>query len=322
MQQLDLQVIRQAINWLELSLPVWLCTVVSSFGSSPRPPGAMLVAKGDGASCGSLSGGCIEEDFLLRLALGGFKEPLSMVRYGEGIDAPHVRLPCGGVLEILVERLVPDTKTLDHLRRLESALLGREKLIRQWRLPFPAPQLLDDTQEGPRVERRGDLLRVRFGAAQRLIIAGVSSVAMYCAQFAVALDFEVIICEPREEFQRVSTIESVKMLPVLAARYIAEGGCHNATAVVALTHDARLDDLTMMEAVLSPAFYIGVMGSHKTSENRMERLQRIAGMDSATLGRIHAPIGLALGSKTPAEIALAVLADILRVRNGIPRTSV
>lgn len=319
MLPLDLQVIQQAIAWLSTGQPVWLCTVIASFGSSPRPPGALLVANGAGESCGSLSGGCIEEDFLQRVADGGFAEPIALVRYGDGSDAPQVRLPCGGVLEVLVERLEPDAHTLEHLRRMESALLGKGRLVREWRLPFADPQLLDDTHDGPRVERSGECLRVRFGAAQRLIIAGVSSVALFCAQFAVALDFEVIICEPREEFQYPLGIDNVRVEPILPARFIAEGGCHHATAVVALTHDPRLDDLTMMEAVHSPAFYIGVMGSQKTSEKRMERLHRIAGMDAATLDRIHAPIGLALGSKTPAEIALAVLADIVRVRNGVAR---
>jgi xanthine dehydrogenase accessory factor len=322
MQPLDLQVIRQAIEWLNTGQPIWLCTVIASFGSSPRPPGAMLVARGDGASCGSLSGGCIEDDFLQRLAEGGFAEPIALVRYGAGSDAPQVRLPCGGVLEVLVERLDAQADNLEHLRRLEAALLGKERVLRQWRLPFSPAQLLEDTEEGPRVERCAERLRIRFGAAQRLIIAGVSSVALFCAQFAAALDFEVIICEPREEFQQPLQLDNVRLEPILPARYIAEGGCHHATAVVALTHDPRLDDLTMMEAVRSCAFYIGVMGSKTTSAKRMERLQRIVGMDDATLDRIHAPIGLALGSKTPAEIALAVLADIVRVRNGIARECV
>lgn len=318
MQQLDLQVIRQALVWLNAGETLWLCTVIATFGSSPRPPGAMLVARSDGAFCGSLSGGCIEEHFLQRVATLGFPEPLARVRYGEGNDAPEVALPCGGIMDVLVERMEPHPAILEHLQQLEQALLGQCRLIRQWHLPHAPAQLLEDVDQGPTVQRDGEQLRVRVGAAQKLVIAGVSSVALFCAQFAVALDFEVVICEPREEFQTVPAMESVTILPILPARYIAEGGCHAATAVVALTHDPRLDDLTMMEAVVSPAFYIGVMGSAATSAKRRERLQRIAGMDAPTLARISAPIGLALGSKTPAEIALAVMADVLRVKNGIP----
>jgi xanthine dehydrogenase accessory factor len=111
-------------------------------------------------------------------------------------------------------------------------------------------------------------------------------------------------------------VEIRRQLPSV---FIADGGCHRDTAVVALTHDPRIDDLAMMEAVRTEAFYIGVMGSQQTSQKRFERLRRIGGLGEAELARIHAPIGLNLGSKTPAEIALAVLADILRIRSGIAR---
>ncbi|MNY53651.1 hypothetical protein D3C86_1894240 [compost metagenome] len=103
--------------------------------------------------------------------------------------------------------------------------------------------------------------------------------------------------------------------------FIAAGGCHAATAVVALTHDPRIDDLAMIEAVRTPAFYIGVMGSRQTSRVRAERLRRAGGLSEDEVARLHMPIGLALGSKTPAEIALAVMADIVRVLRGRSRAA-
>jgi xanthine dehydrogenase accessory factor len=129
----------------------------------------------------------------------------------------------------------------------------------------------------------------------------------------------VILCDPREEALRGVVLEGIEIRRELPSLFIADGGCHADTAVVALTHDPKIDDLAMLEAVRTEAFYIGVMGSRATSEKRFERLRRIGGLGDAELARIHAPIGLNLGSKTPAEIALAVLADILRIRNGIPR---
>jgi len=162
-------------------------------------------------------------------------------------------------------------------------------------------------------------VRVRVGAAQRLLLAGYSSVAQACAEFAVGLGFEVILCDPRDDVLEGVVLENVEIRRQLPSVFIADGGCHSDTAVVALTHDPRIDDLAMMEAVRTEAFYIGVMGSMQTSHKRFERLRRIGGLGDAELGRIHAPIGLNLGSKTPAEIALAVLADILRIRSGIPR---
>lgn len=161
--------------------------------------------------------------------------------------------------------------------------------------------------------------RAVIGAALRLLIAGLSPVAEFCAGFAAALGFEVIVCDPRPELTDGFTMAGVELVKLFPATYIAQGGCHAATAIVALTHDPRMDDLTLLEAVRTPAFYIGAMGSRRTSEKRMERVQRIGGIGQQDLDRIHAPIGLKLGSKTPAEIALAVMADIVRVSNGVSR---
>lgn len=162
---------------------------------------------------------------------------------------------------------------------------------------------------------------MRVGAAQRLLLAGYSSVAHFCAEFGKGMGFEVILCEPRDEVLDGVRLDGVEVRRELPSEFIHHGGCHADTAVVALTHDPKIDDLAMLEAVRTEAFYIGVMGSRVTSDKRRERLQRIGGLGEVELGRIHAPIGLNLGSKTPAEIALAVLADILRVRNGIARVA-
>jgi xanthine dehydrogenase accessory factor len=172
---------------------------------------------------------------------------------------------------------------------------------------------------GSAVVVANDHVTIRIGAAQRLLVAGLSPVAEFCASFAVALGYEVIVCDPRRELTSQFHLEGVKVIEVLPATYISEGGCHGATAVVALTHDPRLDDLTLLEAVRTPAFYIGAMGSRRTSEKRLERVRRIGMLEGDVIARINAPIGLNLGSKTPAEIALAVMSDIVRVSNGVAR---
>lgn len=320
MQHLDLQVVRRALSWSSAGQCVWLCTVLGTYGSAPRAPGSLLAVNGVGQWIGSLSGGCVEEDFLARVAEGGFLQAVSVVRYGEGDDPrSRVTLPCGGVLEVLVEKLEPDCEVQAHLHALEAALLGRRRLLRVVDLQTARKHLLDDHEQGPRVERYGEQVRLRVGAAQRLLLAGYSSVAQVCAEFAVGLGFEVILCDPRDEVLEGVVLDNVEIRRELPSVFIADGGCHSDTAVVALTHDPRIDDLAMMEAVRTDAFYIGVMGSLQTSSKRLERLSRIGCLDAAQLARIHAPIGLNLGSKTPAEIALAVLADILRIRSGIAR---
>ncbi|AOM00449.1 XdhC family protein [Cobetia marina] len=340
MQHLDLEVICQAIDWLAPSdgtrpdSPIWLCTVLSTFGSSPREPGAWLVARADGQHRGSLSGGCVEEDFLARLAGGEFTASAQVIRYGEGgHQGAGIALPCGGLLDVLVERFTASEADIAHLKALREALEGQTPRLRQVMLAGDGARTLQqDSGLGERVEplkgHEGEAYgyQLRVGPVARLLLAGLSPVAEACAAFAVSLGFEVIICEPREEVladwdARKTSHTGVTLRRELPSRFIAAGGCHAATAVVALTHDPRIDDLAMIEAVRQPAFYIGVMGSQRTSQARAERLARSGGLSAEEIARIVMPIGLNLGSKTPAEIALAVMADIVRIRRGRARES-
>lgn len=222
MQQLDMLVIERALAWSREGRVIWLNTVLATFGSAPREPGSLLVAREDGQHVGSLSGGCVEEDFLERLVAGDFNQAVTRIRYGDpdGPQGARIRLPCGGILAVLVERLLPVPDTWAHLEALQVALAGQRACRRHV-----------DLEHG----------------------------------------------------------------------------------------DPRIDDLAMIEAVRTPAFYIGVMGSQRTSRARAERLRRSGGLDEAQVARLHMPIGLALGSRTPAEIALAVMADVLRVYRGRPR---
>lgn len=223
---------------------------------------------------------------------------------------------------MLIEKLPMDESTVEHLNRLKEALTGGNPLAR-----IVCPQtgrwsVIDDDGLGPRTEQQQDQNKVllRVGPVARLIIAGISPVSEACADFARTLGFEVIVCDPREELVQSFPVNGVNTMVILPSLYIQRNGCHGATAVVALTHDPRIDDLALMEAVKTDAFYIGVMGSHRTSRSRAERLERSGGLTADQISRIHMPIGLALGSKTPAEIALAVMADIIRTRRGKARS--
>lgn len=318
MQHLDIAVINQAIDWLP-QRPVWLCTVLSTYGSSPRAPGSLMVADGRQRYCGSLSGGCIEEDFLQRIAAGEYQAASQIIRYGEGALTPNIALPCGGSLDVLIEYLTPDEASMSYLRQIAAALTGHYALEKSITLPAAGEIRRCDNFTGTRqVVRRGSQVRLFIAAAPQLLIAGLSSVALYCAEFANALGFHVIVCENRAEAlenfapQLTSEITLLRQFP---AKYIEQNGCHANTAVVALTHDPRMDDLTLMEAIDTPAFYIGAMGSLRNSQQRLKRLQTIAEFTDQQLSRINAPIGLPLGSKTPAEIALAVMADIVQRKN-------
>ncbi|PRY64919.1 xanthine dehydrogenase accessory factor [Vreelandella songnenensis] len=323
MQHLDLLVIEQALAWSQEGETVWLCTVLATFGSSPRAPGSWMAVTKDGRHLGSLSGGCVEEDFIQRLAEGQFEQAARVIRYGDADDAQggHITLPCGGILEVLVERLPATPDMREHLGTLKAALEGHQPLMRHVDIHSGKRFFSEDSSLGPRViwpadERAPNLVSMRLAPARRLIIAGISPVSSACAAFAVTLGFEVIVCDPDEAACQAFDVPGVTVKAALPSRYLATHRCHNATAIVALTHDPRIDDLAMMEAVRTPAFYIGVMGSLRTSAARAERLIRSGGLSDAEIARIHMPIGLALGSKTPAEIALAVMADIVRVQHG------
>lgn len=322
MQYLDLQVIEQALAWARDGETLWLCTVLSTFGSSPREPGSWLVARRDGRHVGSLSGGCVEEDFLNKVQRGEFDTPVTLVRYGESQttqgQSSSITLPCGGILEVLIERLTPDAPTLVHLEVLHATLLGQRCLMRCVDSSSGHFRFLGDNGMGPRVvhDTERKLIQLRIGPSARLIIAGISPVSVACAEFAKALGFEVIVCDPRDEARKGFSVAGVEVQAVLPSLFISSGGCHQATAVVALSHDPRIDDLAMIEAIRTPAFYIGVMGSLQSSRARRERLLRSGGLSEEEVARLHMPIGLDLGSKTPAEIALSVMADIVRIRRG------
>lgn len=322
MQHLDLKVIEQALAWSRGGETVWLCTVMSTYGSSPRPPGALFVATRNGRHTGSLSGGCVEDDFIDRISNGEFEQPIATLRYGDGgIQGEGLALPCGGVLDILIERLAPNEESVSYLDTLRDALQGQKSLVLRVNLGSHQRQFADDDGLGARIAHNTDTqdVQIRLSPVARLIIAGISPVSEACAQFATGLGYEVVVCDPREEVLTNFDAPGVKVLAQLPSLFIASGACHAATAVVALTHDPRIDDLAMIEAVRTPAFYIGVMGSKRTSEVRTERLRRSGGLSETEINRLHMPIGLDLGSKTPAEIALAVMADILRVQRGKAR---
>jgi len=320
MRHLDVQVIEQALHWARAGQAQWLCTVLSTYGSAPRAPGAMLVANGAGEHVGSLSGGCVEEEFLESLGRGELREAAQIVSYGDSPEQrQRLRLPCGGVLIVLVEHRAATADWIAHLEGLQAALLGQRRLLRHIVLSSGEVRLEAESAQGSeRVRIIDETVRISVGPALRLILAGLSPVAEFCASFARAIGCEVIACDPREEMLHVQ-LEGVEMQRVLPSMFIAAGGCHGATAVVALTHDPKIDDLALMEAVHTPAFYIGAMGSQATSAKRAERLRRIGKLSDEQLTRLHMPIGLDLGSKAPAEIALAVMADILRVYHGKAR---
>jgi xanthine dehydrogenase accessory factor len=313
MDGVDLSVLRRARDWLREGHDVVLYTVVQTWGSAPRPVGSLLALRGDGRVEGSVSGGCVEDDLLARLPLRHDGErACELVTYGVAKDeAARFGLPCGGTLRLVQEPL-HDTAWIDELlRRCE----GHQRVLRRLDLGSGAVELLDAGRDSvPSFD--GLRLDAPFGPAWRLLLIGAGQLSRYVADLAHGLGFDVLICDPREGYAHHWPTERVRLLPGMPddAVLAAEPDAH--TAIVALTHDPRLDDMALLTALGSQAFYVGALGSRANSEKRKQRLLAL-GLPERDVARLRGPIGLRIGSRTPAEIALSLMAEIVALRNGI-----
>lgn len=306
-------VIRDLLTWLGQGQKAWLCTIVETWGSSPRPEGSWLAVSETGLWSGSVSGGCLEEDLLRRTASAGPDAP-QVIDYGiTDSDRDTFRLPCGGRIRLLVEPLNTDLART-HLRMLATALQRREPLARRVCLNG-APELVS-----PEPAAR---LSVTFDGRQllhvlqpecRLLLIGAGEVTRYVAEFAIAADFDVTICEPRKTFADGWGHHHIPLERRLPDDLVTEQFNDAWSGVLALAHDPRIDDMGLLAALASSAFYVGAMGSRISSDTRRQRLASL-GLDSASLARLRAPVGVNIPSKTPAEIGISVIADLIAARH-------
>ena len=314
MDSADREVLTAAAGWLDAGHGVYLVTVARTWGSSPRPPGALLAVRADDARfVGSVSGGCVEDDLSARLAAHGASPALPRIeRYGVTPEQTHrFGLPCGGRLDLVVEQLASAEPLRAMLRAMDARqLMARRVCLATGEVSLHAP----DGDVAFRFDG-ANLIKV-FGPAWRLLLIGAGQLSRFVAQMAQALDYEVIVCDPREEYAAQWQATDA----VLDTRSPDDAVCALArdarTAVIALTHEPQLDDLALMEALVSPAFYVGALGSHTNNAKRRARLAGLA-LPSDAIARLHGPVGLPIGSRTPGEIAVAILAELTAVRNGI-----
>jgi xanthine dehydrogenase accessory factor len=315
MQAADHEVLSQARIWLEAGETCWLATVVKTWGSSPRPVGSLFTCNARGQVAGSLSGGCVEDDMLEKLTSGVLaRHAPQYFRYGlTAEETERFGLPCGGHLDVVVEPLSQATH-LEQLRRIDDRLMHRGRVRRTVDVKRGTSSIEEvEAHEDPVFDEVASLLRQTYGPRFQLFIIGAGMVSKYLAEMAQMLDYAVTVCDPREKLLAdfgVAGARGVTDMPDDAVKAYANDA---ASAIVALTHDPRIDDMGLMEALKTPAFYVGAMGSVKTSAGRRKRLQLLDVTD-AELARLRAPIGLPIGSKTPPEIAIAILAEITAVR--------
>jgi len=315
MDSLDLQVLGQARDWFNAGRKVWLVTVIETWGSAPRPPGALLCLRDDGQVAGSVSGGCVEDDLIDRLRHGERVATPSLIAYGvTKEEAARFGLPCGGNLRLVQEPL----QSVAWIDEVLERTTRHELVARTLELATGAVRI-EPARRGEAFTFDGHTLRALFGPRWRLLIIGAGQLSRAVAQMALALDFEVICCDPREEYNLTWNMPGTTFSTAMPDDLVLELQLDPHSAVVAVTHDPKLDDLVLLEALKSPAFYIGALGSRGNTATRRERL-KLFDLSDAEIDRLHGPIGLDIGSKTPAEIAVSIVAEIVAVKNGVQLT--
>ena len=313
MDSVDLEVLKRCAEWLDDGRRVLLVTVVKTWGSSPRPPGAMLAVRDDGLVEGSVSGGCIEDDIVGRVRHDGMTATrCDAVTYGVSADeARRFGLPCGGTLQLVLEPLTGASGIDALLKSIAGGQLVARRLELETGRSTLAPARAIDG-----VEFDGKVLTTVHGPRFRMLVIGASQLSKYLATIAMGLDYQVTVCDPRSEYEGTWDVPNVPLVRTMPDDTVLAMKLDERCAVVALTHDPKLDDMALMEALKSPAFYVGALGSRANNTKRRERLKGLDVSD-AEIARLHGPIGIYIGSRTPPEIAVSILAEITAVKNGV-----
>ena len=313
----DREILSTAIDWLGQGYRLALVTVVRTWGSSPRPIGSLMLMRDDGVHAGSVSGGCVEEDLVARYRDQQLASSYpTLIDYGiDRQEATRFGLPCGGRLELMVEEL----ENQSQIQALLDKILNKELILRQVCLNTGEVSL-HPANASDDFEYTNDIVKKVFGPQWQMLLIGAGHLSQYVASMALMLDYHVIVCDPREEYEqgwtlsnRESEIEFVRIMPDEAVQTYVN---HPRSVVLTLAHDPKLDDMALMDALNSNAFYVGAIGSRKNNEMRRERMKEL-GITPQQLQCLHAPVGLPIGSHTPPEIAISVLAEITALRHEV-----
>jgi xanthine dehydrogenase accessory factor len=313
MDSIDLEVLKTCSDWIAAGKRCELVTVIKTWGSSPRPEGATLGICDDGHVVGSVSGGCIEDDLIDRVRKEGItRTQPEVVTYGITADEAHrFGLPCGGTIQLAIEPLSAESHVTELIERLGKGELVARRVDLQ-----NGAVTLGSAKPGMSLQVSESALTTIHGPRWRLLIIGAGQLSRFLAQIAVGMDYSVTVCDPREEYREGWHVEGVKVVHAMPDDLVLDMKLDSRCAVVALTHDPKLDDLALMEALKSDAFYVGAIGSRSNDEKRRERLLDFD-LTPAQLEKLHGPIGLYIGSKTPSEIAISILAEMTAVKNDV-----
>jgi xanthine dehydrogenase accessory factor len=347
-------VIEDLAHWWAAGEPVGLGTVVGTWKSSPRQPGAAMLVGPDGTAVGSVSGGCVE-GAVYALAEGARDDGSPVLqRYGvSDDDAFAVGLTCGGIIDVFVEKISKDTfPELGDIA--EDIAVGRPVAVatlisgddrRIGHRLVVRPDSVSGSLGGERIndavrddarglllqgttatlhygldgERRGDDIAVfvsSYAPRPRMIVFGAIDFAAAVARVGSFLGYRVTVCDARETFATTKRFpDADEVIVEWPHRYLARTEVDERTVICVLTHDPKFDVPLLEIALRTPVAYIGAMGSRRTNDDRIKRLREL-GIGEAELARLHAPIGLDVGARTPEETAVSIAAEIVATRWG------
>ncbi|MEP0201812.1 MAG: XdhC family protein [Halioglobus sp.] len=314
MRAQEQDVLARVRDWLSAGKRIWLCTIVGTVGSSPRPVGAMLACNDAGEQVGSLSGGCVEDDLLERIRGGDISLTLpQQIEYGvTAQENERLGLPCGGRLYVLVEPLLAVDSSVKWVDEVLAQLSARRCIVRTLHLNSGDVECAA-CEQYVALKLEPDRLVQCFGPQMRLVLVGAGQLSLTVAELALAMDYEVMVTDPRQALLDQWEGPAVPLLSGMPDDVVREFADDPHSIVITLTHDPRIDDMALMEALERDCWYVGALGSQRTTTKRVSRL-RTLGLDDAALQRLHAPVGLPIGSKTPMEIAIAILGELTQLR--------
>jgi len=335
----EFDILEQVLTWSADGEPVALATVIQTWGSAPRPVGSQMGINASAEFVGSVSGGCVEgaviEEALEMLETGKMRR----LEYGVTNDqAWELGLPCGGTIEIMLQCVSKDAGLKSGVRAADiEEILGvkeshRPRLLatnietfetslfersgphaqtdQTSTLTADAVNAVFHSQTSQTIEAAHESWFLRlYTPPLRLIIVGAVHIAEHLSTIAQAAGYAVTIVDPRPAFASADRFGDATILVAWPDEVMAELSFDARTALVALTHDPKLDDAALMSALAGPCFYVGALGSRKNQAKRLERLKQ-NGLKDEDLARIHGPVGLPIGAQSPAEIAIAIAAEM------------